>query len=114
MYVPSMGVISRYFHRRRTLAMTLAASGSPIGSIIHSIMLNNIFEQMGFANGVRISAAFVSVLLFIACCLMRMPFEPPKKATNQWAVVNGVFRDVPFLLMTIGYGFIFRFLGYLS
>ena len=94
--------------------MTLAASGSPIGAIIHPIMLNNLIKQMGFANGVRISAAFVGVLLFTACWLMRMPFEPPKKATNQWAVVKGIFRDVPFLFMTVGYDLVFRFLGYLS
>lgn len=102
MYVPSMGLISHYFHRRRTLAMTLAASGSPIGSIIHPIMLNNFIKKIGFANGVRISAAFVSLLLFVACWLMRTRLEPPKNATNQWGVAKGVFRDFPFLIMTIG------------
>ena len=112
MYVPSMGLISHYFHRRRTLAMTLAASGSPIGSIIHPIMLNNFIKKIGFANGVRISAAFVSLLLFVACWLMRTRLEPPKNATNQWGVAKGVFRDFPFLIMTIGYDFVLRFLGF--
>ncbi|KAL4068007.1 major facilitator superfamily domain-containing protein [Scleroderma citrinum] len=102
MYVPSIAVLSHHFHRRRTLAMTLAASGSPIGAIIHPIMLNNLIKKIGFAHGVRISAAFVSLLLFIACLLMRTRLEPPKRPTNYLVVAKGAIRDLPFLFMTLG------------
>ncbi|KIJ69000.1 hypothetical protein HYDPIDRAFT_80918 [Hydnomerulius pinastri MD-312] len=103
MYVPSIAVVSHYFRQRRTLAMTLVASGSSLGSVIHPIMLNNLFNRgVGFANGVRISAAFVSVLLLIACLLMRTRLDPPKNTANYLAVARGAIRDVPFCLMTVG------------
>ncbi|KAL4077033.1 major facilitator superfamily domain-containing protein [Scleroderma yunnanense] len=102
MYVPSMAVLSHYFHRRRTLAMILATSGSPIGAIIHPIMLNNLIKKIGFVNGVRISAAFVSLGLFTACFLMRTRLGPPTGSTNHWVVAKDAIRDIPFSIMTMG------------
>ncbi|KAG6335198.1 hypothetical protein ID866_3892, partial [Astraeus odoratus] len=102
MYIPSMAVVSHYFHRRRTLAMTFVASGSPVGSIVHPIMLNNLIKRVGFANGVRINAALVSVLLLTSCLLMRTRLGLPKNPTNYWRVTKGVVRDTPFLVMTMG------------
>ncbi|KAH7889302.1 major facilitator superfamily domain-containing protein [Phlebopus sp. FC_14] len=102
MYVPSVAVVSHHFRRRRTLAMTLVASGSPLGSMIHPIMLNYLFHnRVGFANGVRISAALVSILLFIACLLMRTRLEPPKNPTNYLTVAKHAIRDAPYMIMTL-------------
>jgi hypothetical protein len=57
-----------HFRRKRTLVLTSAASGSSLGSIIHPIMLNYLLSgPIGFANGVRVRAGLVSVLLLIAC-----------------------------------------------
>ncbi|KJA20471.1 hypothetical protein HYPSUDRAFT_43171 [Hypholoma sublateritium FD-334 SS-4] len=97
MYVPSIAVLSQYFSRRRTLAMTIVASGSSFGAIIHPIMLNNLFaSRLGFQKSVRISAGFVSVVLFAACFLLRPRFvagpvkKPPlhkslRKFYSQWS-----------------------------
>lgn len=102
-YVPSMAVVSHYFSRRRTLAMSLVAAGSSLGAIIHPIMLNNLFNRgVGFANGVRISAAFLSVLLLIACLLIRTRLEPPKNPTNYLSVGKGILHDLPFCMMCVG------------
>ncbi|KAL4077035.1 major facilitator superfamily domain-containing protein [Scleroderma yunnanense] len=111
MYVPSIAVLSHHFHRRRTLAMTLAAAGGSAGTIIHPIMLNNLIKKIGFTDGVRISAAFVGLILFIACLLMRTRLEPLTRPTNYWVVAKGAIRDLPFLIMTIGYGLFFTLWG---
>ena len=70
LYVPTLAVISHYFCQRRTLAMSLVASRPSLGAMVHLIMLNSLFNHsVGFANGVRISATFISVLLLIAVFL---------------------------------------------
>ena len=103
LYVPSLAVASHYFCQRRTLAMSLVAAGSSLGSVVHPIMLNNLFNRsVGFANGVRISAAFVSVLLLIACLLIRTRLEPPKNPTRYLSVGKGIVHDVPYCMMCVG------------
>ncbi|KAG9318805.1 major facilitator superfamily domain-containing protein [Chiua virens] len=103
LYVPTLSVLSHYFQKRRTFAMSLVTSGSSLGAIIHPIMLNYLFNRgVGFANGVRISAAFISVLLLIACSLTRTRLEPPQHPTNCLSVGRGVIRDPFFCLACIG------------
>jgi len=103
MYIPAVAVVSHYFQQRRTLAMSLVSCGSAVGSIINPIMLNYLFNRgVGFANGVRISAAFISALLLVACLLMRTRLEPPKHHVNYITVGRGIIYDVPFCIMSIG------------
>ncbi|KAG1807030.1 major facilitator superfamily domain-containing protein, partial [Suillus subaureus] len=101
-YGPSMAVISRHFSKRRTLVMSLVASGTPMGAIIHPIMLNHLLNgTVGFARGVRTSAGFVSALLLVACLSMRTrALSTP--TTSYSAVVRKCSREVPFILMTAG------------
>ncbi|KIK35978.1 hypothetical protein CY34DRAFT_95236 [Suillus luteus UH-Slu-Lm8-n1] len=101
---PSMAVLSQHFSKRRTLVMTLVASGSPMGAIIHPIMLNHLLNgPVGFAGGVRASAGLISVLLLIACLLMRTraPSTPTASASYS-AVARTCSREVPFILTTVG------------
>ncbi|KAG1754141.1 major facilitator superfamily domain-containing protein [Suillus lakei] len=108
MYVPSIAVVSHYFRRRRTLAMTFVASGSSLGAVIHPIMLNNLLNgRLGFGNGVRASAGFVSVLLLIACLCMRTRLDPPTTPTNYIVAARKCICDAPFIFMIAG-GFFFQ------
>ncbi|KAG1837692.1 major facilitator superfamily domain-containing protein [Suillus subalutaceus] len=96
-YVPSIAVVSHYFRRRRTLAMTFVASGSSLGAVIHPIMLNNLLNgRLGFGNGVRASAGFVSVLLLIACLCMRTRLDPPMTPANYIVAAKKCIRDTGF------------------
>ncbi|KAG1842636.1 major facilitator superfamily domain-containing protein [Suillus subalutaceus] len=107
-YVPSLAVVSHYFRRRRTLAMTFVASGSSLGAVIHPIMLNNLLNgRLGFGNGVRASAGFVSVLLLIACLCMRTRLDPPMTSVNYIVAAKKCIRDVPFIFAIAG-GFFFQ------
>ncbi|KAG2076074.1 MFS general substrate transporter [Suillus decipiens] len=103
-YVPSIAVISHYFRRRRTLAMTFVAAGSSLGAIIHPIMLNNLLNasRLGFGNSVRVSAGFVSLLLLIACLCIRTRLDPPTTPVNYIVVAKKCIDDAPFLFMIAG------------
>lgn len=101
--------------------MTIVASGSAIGSIVHPLMINNrnVFPSspdrkmlisvsvlksgIGFANTVRISAAFVSVLLLGSCLLMRTRIQPPKSSLSVWKVTVNTVTDPLYVLATSGY-----------
>ncbi|KAG2058342.1 hypothetical protein BDR06DRAFT_968799 [Suillus hirtellus] len=102
-YIPTMAVISHHFRRRRTLVMTFVATGSPLGAIIHPIMLNNLLNgPLGFANGVRVSAGFTSLFLLTACLCMRTRLDPPATPVNYIAVARKCIYDVPFMLLIAG------------
>ncbi|KAG2133316.1 major facilitator superfamily domain-containing protein [Suillus clintonianus] len=104
MYGPSMAVISQHFSKRRTLVMSFVASGTPLGAIVHPMMLNHLFHgTVGFTGGVRVSAGFVSALLLIACLSMRTRALTTSKPTASYSVVaRKCSREVPFILMTAG------------
>ncbi|KAJ6520971.1 major facilitator superfamily domain-containing protein [Mycena vulgaris] len=94
-YVPSGAVVSHHFQRRRALAMSIVASGSSLGAVVHPIMLNNTFHRLGFANAVRASAGLVSGLLLIAC-----------KSLRRFARDNAyIFATVGLSIYTAGFYF---------
>ncbi|KAG2039275.1 major facilitator superfamily domain-containing protein [Suillus americanus] len=97
-----IAVVSQHFSKRRTLVMSLVASGSPLGAMIHPIMLNHLLNgTVGFARGVRASAGFVSALLLIACLCMRTR-ELPVPTASYVVVARKCSREVLFILMTVG------------
>ncbi|KAG1767668.1 major facilitator superfamily domain-containing protein [Suillus occidentalis] len=101
-YAPSIAVVSQHFSKKRTLVMSLVTSGTPLGSMVHPIMLNRLLNgTVGFARGVRASAGFVSALLLIACLFMRTR-GLPVPTVGYTAVVRKCSREVLFILMTIG------------
>ncbi|KAJ3745066.1 MFS general substrate transporter [Lentinula detonsa] len=99
-YVPSVAVTSHYFSTKRALAMTVIASGSSIGAIIHPIMLNNTISKLGFNNAVRASAGLVAGLLLIACGLMRthMPVQQRSSSVSLKAIAS----DWAYIAATLG------------
>ncbi|KAI0079018.1 MFS general substrate transporter [Panus rudis PR-1116 ss-1] len=87
-YVPSLGIVAHHFNRRRPVAMGVVAAGSSLGATLHPIMLNNLFNKIGFANGVRASAGLNLGLMLIACAIMRTRL-PPKQGVS----ILGVFKN---------------------
>ncbi|KAJ7610716.1 MFS general substrate transporter [Mycena polygramma] len=102
MYVPSIAVVSHYFHKRRALAMAIVASGSSLGAVIHPIMLNNTLQSLGFGNAVRASAGLVSGLLVIACLLMRPRLPPAGTHLPFWKSLRRFAKDKAYVFTSIG------------
>ncbi|KAJ7046295.1 major facilitator superfamily domain-containing protein, partial [Mycena alexandri] len=102
-YIPSVAVVSHYFRERRALAMSIVASGSSFGAIVHPIMLNNtLHSSLGFGNSVRASAALITGLLILACLLMRPRLPASQNNPELWNSVRRFSRDTPYVLATIG------------
>ena len=83
--------------------MTIVASGSSLGAVIHPIMLNNTINgHLGFGNAVRASAVLISGLLLTACLLMRTRLPPPEQKTDLRKAVTKFSRDGAYIAATAG------------
>ncbi|KAH6903251.1 major facilitator superfamily domain-containing protein [Coprinopsis sp. MPI-PUGE-AT-0042] len=104
LYVPALGVISQYFHRRRPLVLGIGTAGSALGGMLHPIMLNKWFHgSLGFHDGVRASAGLTTGVLLVSLLLMR-PRNLPKKEVGPSAFSNlkTFSRDVPYVITVFG------------
>ncbi|KAJ6483628.1 major facilitator superfamily domain-containing protein [Mycena vitilis] len=102
-YVPCMAVVSHHFVKRRALAMTIVASGSSLGAVIHPIMLNHTLHSgLSFGNAVRASAGLISGLLLIACLLMRTRLPPAKQGLNFLQSARKCGRDPIYIIGAFG------------
>jgi len=84
------------------MAMSIVATGAALGAVIHPIMLNNLFERIGFGNTVRASAGLITGLLLLACLLMHPRLPPPENAQTLWKSLKKFSRDGPYVCATIG------------
>src|ERR1700761_5859182 len=100
-YIPSAAIIAQYFSKRRALAMTVVATGSSLGSVIHPIMLNNTLgTRLSFGNAVRASAGLVGGLLLLACCLLRTRV-PVNRHVDMKRVVKKASKDWAFIMVSL-------------
>ena len=121
MYIPAVGVVSQYFHKRRSLAIGLATSvtslsvclsvdiysevqGAAGGGAVLPILLNTWFYgSVGFHNGVRASAALTGGLLVIAILLIRPRYPEKKKKTQKLIISLRKFsKDIPYVIAVLG------------
>ncbi len=82
--------------------MSIVASGSSMGAVIHPIMLNNTLDTIGFVNSVRASAGLVTGMLLIACFLMQTRLPPPKKTIPLIPAIKKFSRDKAYICATLG------------
>ena len=84
LFLPAISVTSHYFRRRRAATMGVVLSGkslpissplanffagSSLGAVIHSIMLNNLFNgRAGYAWGVRYAMSCSLRTESLTCC----------------------------------------------
>ncbi|KAI9568013.1 hypothetical protein HD554DRAFT_807354 [Boletus coccyginus] len=112
MYVPSFAILSHHFKRRRTTMMAIVSSGVPLGGIANTVMLNQLLNgPIGFKMGTRISAAFITVLLFLSCILVRTRYSAVRQEATSvkfWKATKNCFMEVSSLLTIAGYG-LFRY-----
>jgi len=77
-FVPTATVVTRYFNRKRGLAVGIVMSGGPFGGMILTAILRASGFSRGFGPSVRITAFLIAPLLFIGFLLMRNPPVEPK------------------------------------
>lgn len=98
-YMPSIAVIGCYFKRRRSLALALSTTGGGFGSLIFPSVLQYLIPTIGFPWAVRCSALVALVMALVANLLLKPRVFPAKVGPM---VDLGAFRELPYLLFTIG------------
>ncbi|KAF7320498.1 Monocarboxylate permease-like protein [Mycena chlorophos] len=117
LFYPSLSSVATYFSRYRATALGIAASGSSLGGVMYPIMLQRLFEQYGFAWGVRISGLVSGVICCIALATVTRYTPPtsklfPNESTTSTAstpyrkspppALLHAFRDARFVLLATG------------
>ncbi|KAI9148234.1 putative pectate lyase A [Paramyrothecium foliicola] len=104
-----VAIVSKWFHRRRGLAMGMALCGSSIGGVVVPLMLRSLFPRIGWAWTIRALAFIHAALMIVAVSCLKQPssINPRAEATelrrrrriaiNFRALTNGTFT-----LVTIG------------
>ena len=83
--------------------MSIVATGSSLGSVVHPIMLNNTLNSsLGFGNSVRASAGLVTGMMLMSCILMRTRLPPPSKVTPFIPSLKKFARDKAYVFATTG------------
>ncbi|KAF8809866.1 MFS general substrate transporter [Phlegmacium glaucopus] len=101
LFVPSIAVVSHYFKKQQTLAMSFVAAGSSLGSLIHPILLNNLLPRVGYGKTTLFSAALVTFILVIACILMRPPLPTPTSRPSIMKSICQFFKEWPFIMISV-------------
>ncbi|KAK8038063.1 major facilitator superfamily transporter [Apiospora phragmitis] len=104
MFMPSTSVVSSYFKRKRSLALTIASAGTGTGSIVFPATVQFLIPKIGFAWAVRCSG-FVAVVICVVGCLLLKPRLAPRKGV---AIVEvKAFKEVPYVLFAVGTWFFY-------
>lgn len=70
-YIPSIAIISQWFHKKRSLANGVSAAGSGIGGLVFSFVTDAVIRNVSLAWAFRITAFISCSMLFIAALLMK-------------------------------------------
>jgi MFS family permease len=99
LFVPAVAILPTYFNTKLGLAIGLAASGSSMGGIIYPIVFYRLLDQIGFGWSVRVLGFLALATLLIPIFVMKQRVKPPRARA---LFDTTVFRDVPFMLFTLG------------
>jgi MFS family permease len=73
LFVPTATIVTRYFSRKKGLAIGIAMSGGPFGGMILTAILRSSIFSRGLGSSVRITAYLIAPLLVIGYVLMMKP-----------------------------------------
>ena len=100
LFTPSIAAVGHFFKKRRSFATGIASTGGSIGGVIFPLMLTSLFERVGYAWATRVLALLSFVLCATSNFLIRSRLPPSRDARVHPDF--RIFRNVPFLLTTLG------------
>ncbi|CAA7266083.1 unnamed protein product [Cyclocybe aegerita] len=103
LFYPSLASVSTHFSKYCATALGIAAAGSSLGGVVYPIMLQHLFETVGFGWGVRISGLISGVGCALAT-LMTTSLSAQKKPAPYFDLKT--IADVPFALLAAGSCFV--------
>lgn len=104
MFMPGIAIVGSYFKERRALALSIAATGTGIGSCIFPATVNYLIPQIGFPWAVRCQGFLVLVIAIVANVILKPRLAPRKKGPLiEWEAL----REPPYVLFAAGSFFVF-------
>jgi predicted MFS family arabinose efflux permease len=100
LFTPAFAAVGHFFLEKRANATGIAAAGGSLGGIIFPLMLQRLFDQVGFAWATRILSFVFIFCCSIACLLIRSRL-PPKPGQSVMPDFT-IFRYPSYLLLTLG------------
>lgn len=99
MFTPTIGLVSTYFSRRRSMVLAFTACGAATGSMVFPAMTRSLLPKLGFGWTVRVMGFMQMGIaaLLIACLKPRLPPRPSGPLV-EWSA----FREAPYTLYIIG------------
>lgn len=70
-YIPSVPVLSQWFHKRRSLANGITSAGSGIGGIIFSLSTDRMIEEISLGWSLRITGLVAFLMISLAIIVIR-------------------------------------------
>lgn len=107
--VVSAGMPSTWFVRKRSIAVGLVTTGSPIAGVLYPILLSDLIPRLGFPWAVRVLALISLTTLSASFFLLRMR-NPPRQ--RSCLIEFCALREPAFAFYTIG--IFFTFLGWFN
>ncbi|KAJ9134511.1 MFS general substrate transporter [Coniochaeta hoffmannii] len=98
LFTPSIAAVGHFFHARRGLATGIASTAGSLGGVIFPLMLQSLFERVGWAWAVRI-LGFVCLALTVAANFLIRSRLPPREGASVHPD-PGIFLNRAFALTT--------------
>ncbi|KAI5797888.1 major facilitator superfamily domain-containing protein [Peziza echinospora] len=109
LFTSSIGTISQWFDKKRSVANGITAGGSGIGGVAFSLGLSKAIDVVGLEWSFRITALIVAVVNIIATILIKDRNKTIKPTQNSFDV--GLFKRYRGFKYVLAWGF-FSLLGY--
>ncbi|RCK54515.1 putative transporter MCH4 [Candida viswanathii] len=94
-----IGSLSHWFLKKRGTACSIATIGGLVGSAWFTMMLNKLYDSIGFKNAIRVLASICFFLMAIATALVRdrrsvlnVPTEETEEKTSLWEKIPKFFK----------------------
>ncbi|KAI1379128.1 MFS general substrate transporter [Hypoxylon crocopeplum] len=104
LFTPCITAIGHFFRERRGFASGLASTGGGLGGVAFPLIMQNLFDKVGWGWAVRILGFVCLFLLTFAHFLVKKRLPPAKNASPHPDF--RIMKERPFLLLTVGVFFL--------
>ncbi|KAF1936997.1 MFS general substrate transporter [Clathrospora elynae] len=94
-FAPTLSLVSTYFHRNRSVALAIMATGSATGGLVYPTVARQLLPRIGFPWTVRVMAFMMLAVGACYCSLLR-PRLPPRKSGPVLEL--SAFKELPYSL----------------
>ncbi|KAF2718850.1 MFS general substrate transporter [Polychaeton citri CBS 116435] len=106
LFIPSVAIISTYFHKRLATAAGIVSAGGAIGGLVYPIVFSHLQPKIGFPWATRVMGFIALAALLVSNAVFRIRVLP---AAKRRLLDLPAFKELPYLFITLGV-----FLGFMG